>query len=80
MWGIGMANENEPGQNTEEPLNNESLDAVSDEGDGAPSTEATRAVSALAGQERDTSRNDEEEESKFCGDRLLHLLLNNTFA
>ena len=66
MWGIGMANENEPGQSTEEPLNTESFDQVSVEGDGPPHSEATHAVSALAGQQEEGSnRNDDEEESKY---------------
>ena len=72
MWGIGMANENEPGTTTEEPVNSESYDQVSVEGDGASPSEATRAVSALAGRDRESnrngdSRNDEDEESKWWG-------------
>jgi hypothetical protein len=65
MWGIGMANENEPGRTTEEPVNTEAFDQVSDEGDGPSCREASHAVSALAGQDRESNRNDEDEESKF---------------
>ena len=65
MWGIGMANENEPGRTTEEPVNTEAFDQVSDEGDGPSRREASHAVSALAGQDRESNRNDEDEESKF---------------
>jgi hypothetical protein len=69
MWGIGMANENEPGRSTEEPVNSETFDQVSDEGDGPSHSEATQAASALAGQDEENNRrdDDEDEESKYFG-------------
>lgn len=64
MWGIGMANENEGGKMTEETVDTESFDHVSDEGDGPSPREASHAVSVLAGQDRANSETDEDEESK----------------
>ena len=68
MWGIGMANENEPGQTTEEPEDSDQFDQVSDQGDGASPAEASSAVSALAGgPSRENNRDSDDEESKYWG-------------
>ena len=68
MWGIGMANENEPGQATEEPVNNDQFDQVSDQGDGPSSAEASNAVSALGERSpRENNTTDDDEESKYWG-------------
>ncbi|CAB4002211.1 Presenilin-2 [Paramuricea clavata] len=78
MWGIGMANENEPGRTTEEPVNTEAFDQVSDEGDGPSRSEASHAVSALAGQDRESNRNYEDEEKGVklgLGDFIFYSVL-----
>ncbi|XP_028398701.1 presenilin-1-like [Dendronephthya gigantea] len=70
MWGIGMANENEPGKPTEEEQNDEAFDQVSDQGDGPSPREASNAVSALAGESRVNNRNDRNEEEEEKGVKL----------
>lgn len=62
MWGIGMANENQPGTSGEA-----AFEQVSIEGDGPPHNEACEAANALAAQDerQENNQEDEDEESKL---------------
>lgn len=62
MWGIGMANENQPSTPGEGEF-----EQVSIEGDGPPHNEACEAANVLAAQDERQGNNDseEDEESKL---------------